>query len=155
MRHLLVPCLKSLIILFNKHVEYGVQVLPSKSSCACSAESQTLTVGVFSKVRVYCRCQARRKGSSCSKDPNSPMASRQGFLKTGLGKRVGGCMISSWSFFWLVGGEVTGWCFRNLSLLVPTSLVSVCLWSACSVTILHLHRGLSFCRRTPRYAPGC
>ena len=55
---------------------------------------------------------------------------RQGFLKTVL--RVGGCVSNSWTFFRLVGGEVTGWCFRNLSLLLPTTLGSVCLWSACS-----------------------
>ena len=37
------------------------------------------------------------------------------------------CLIRSWTFFWLVDGKVTGWCFRNLSILVPASLSS----SAC------------------------
>ena len=33
------------------------------------------------KYSVYYRCQARRMGSSCSKDPNSPVAFREGVLK--------------------------------------------------------------------------
>ena len=33
------------------------------------------------KYSVYCRCQARRTGSSCSKDLNSPKAFREGVLK--------------------------------------------------------------------------
>ena len=58
-----------------------------------------------------------------------------------LGERVVGCVISSWTFFWLDGGEVTGWCFRNLNVLVPTSLGS----SACGqlvVTIKNLGVGV-------------
>ena len=59
------------------------------------------------------------------------MAFRQGFLRTMLGEKVSGYMISSRPF-WLVGGEVTGWYFWNLNLLIPTSLGSACSWSACS-----------------------
>ena len=36
------------------------------------------------------------------------MAFRKRSLKTGWGKGVVGCMLSSWTFFWLVGGEVIG-----------------------------------------------
>ena len=36
---------------------------------------------------------------------------RQGFLKSVLGESVSRCVISSWPFFWLVGGEVTMLCF--------------------------------------------
>ena len=43
--------------------------------------------------------QASRMGSLCSKDPNSRMAFRQGFLKTVLEERVVGCVISSCTFF--------------------------------------------------------
>ena len=59
---------------------------------------------------------------------------RQGFLKTVLGERVPGCMISSWRIFWLFDAEVAGWCFRNLTinLLIPSSLWSMCLRSAVS-----------------------
>lgn len=35
-------------------------------------------------------------------------------------------------FFWLAGDKVTGWCLGNLSLLVPISLESICLWWAYS-----------------------
>ena len=74
--------------------------------------------------------QARRTGSSCSKDPDSLMAFREGFLKATFEVRFAGCVI----FSWLVGGKVTRWYFGNLNHqpLVPTRLWSTCLWSACS-----------------------
>ena len=56
--------------------------------------------------------QARRIGSSCSKDLNSLMVFKEGFLKAALGVRVVGCLISLWTFFWLVGAEVTQRYFR-------------------------------------------
>ena len=74
------------------------------------------------------------------------------FSKAKFGVRAAGCV----TFFWLVGGEVIGWCFWNLNLLVPASLGSTCLWSACG------HHpppgwwwGFRFCRTTQRYVPGC
>ena len=65
--------------------------------------------------------QARRTGSSCSKHLNSLMAFREGFLKSTLGVRIMGCVISSWTFFWLVGGEIKWWCSRNLNHQPPGS----------------------------------
>ena len=49
-------------------------------------------------------------------------------------------------FFWLVGGEVTGWCLGILivNFLVPASLGSMCCGQH-MITILYLGRGLSFC----------
>ena len=44
------------------------------------------------KCRVYCRHQARNKGSLGSKDSNSLMVFRKAFLKTVFGVRVTGCM---------------------------------------------------------------
>ena len=69
----------------------------SNSDSECLQQSKGLFAG----------CQARRTGSSCSKDPDSLMAFRQGFLKTVLGERVEGYINSLWTF-WLVGCEVTG-----------------------------------------------
>lgn len=87
---------------------------------------------------------------------NSPVVFRQRFLKTVLGE---GCrmVIILWTFFFLVGGEVIEWCFRNLnhSLLVPRSLEgSMCFWLAYSQ---HSPQGrsLSFCQTTQRYASDC
>ena len=37
---------------------------------------------------MYCRRQARRMGSSCSKDPDSLIAFRKGFLKATVGMRI-------------------------------------------------------------------
>ena len=96
---------------------------------------------------LFAGCQARRTGNSCSKDPNSPMAFRQGFLKTVIGERVVGCVTSSWTLFWLVGNSV----------MFPESRSSTFwfqpVWGlrACDqhvVTILHLDGGLSFSRTT-------
>ena len=42
------------------------------------------------------------------------MVFREMYLKTVLGVRVTGCVISSWTLFGLVDGKVTGWCFSNL-----------------------------------------
>lgn len=128
-------------------------LLPSKGSCTHAAKSQTLTVGACGRVRVYSAGrQARRTGNSCSKHQNILMNFGQGFLKTMWGGRVVGYVISLWTFFWLTGGEVIGWCFGNLSLLVPASLRSVSLWSACSHHPLPggggMVWGLSFCRTT-------
>ena len=50
-------------------------------------------------------------GGSCSKESNSLMAFREGFLKATFGVRVAGCM----TFFQVVCGEVIGWCYRNLN----------------------------------------
>ena len=79
--------------------------------------------------------QARRMGSSCSKDLNPLMAFREGFLKaTLLGLKVVGCMISSWTFFELVVVRSLGGILEVniINLLVPTSLGSTCLWAECS-----------------------
>ena len=58
-------------------------------------------------------------GSLCSKDPNFPVVFREELLKAKFGVRPAGCV----TFFWLEGGEVTGWSFRNLvlSLKLPSS----------------------------------
>lgn len=55
-------------------------------------------------------------GSLCSKDLNPLMGFRKEFLK----KNFHGGLLSV-SFFWLVRGEVTGWCSRNLALSLKLS----------------------------------
>ena len=49
------------------------------------------------------------------KRPKLPSGSQARVFKGNIGVRVAGCVISSWTFFWLVGDEVTGWCFGNLN----------------------------------------
>ena len=58
------------------------------------------------------RHQVRRTVSKCSINPNLSVAFKEGFLKAR--KRRESYAISSCTSFWLVGGEVTGWFFRNL-----------------------------------------
>ena len=64
--------------------------------------------------------------------------------------RVTGCVLSSWTFFWLGGGDITGWGIRNVSLLVPSRLGSTCLWSAPSTWVC-VWGSYSFYRTTQRY----
>ena len=66
------------------------------------------------------RGQAKRTGGWCSKNPNSLMAFREDFLKAKFGVRAAGRV----TFFWLVGGEVTGRCSRNLGLSLKLSIPS-------------------------------
>lgn len=106
------------------------------STCPSCSKDNLLTLVVVKESKVLiARHQAKTKDSSCSKDQNSLMAFREVFLKATLGVWVSGCLISSWTLFWLVGGEVTGWSFKNLNHqpLVPMSSESVYLWSAVSI----------------------
>lgn len=73
-----------------------------------SADTNLLFVVKESTV-LTAECHARRTGSWCSKDTNSPMAFRKGFLKAILGVRV----TAHRFFFWLVGAEITGWYFGD------------------------------------------
>ena len=50
--------------------------------------------------------QARSPGSYCLKDPDSLKAFMGRFLSIGLGRRVVGCVVILWTFFWSVCGEV-------------------------------------------------
>ena len=83
------------------------------------------------------------------KDQNSPMAFREEFLKAPFGVRAAEGM----TFFWLVGDEVTGWCFRNLSHQPSGSNPSRVHMFVFS--ILHLGWGPIFCRAIQRYALDC
>ena len=76
-------------------------------------------------------------------------------LKSVLGKFIG-CLISLWVFFWLVAGEITGWCFRNLHHQPSGSSQSgssAC--GQCVVTILHWMGALHFCSTTQRQTSDC
>ena len=101
-------------------------------------KASLLTVGCSErKYSVYCRHHARRTSSSNSNDLNSLMAFREGFLKTTLRVRVVACGL------WLVGGEATGWCFRNLihQLFLFQPVWRQVLVVKHIVTILHLGGG--------------
>ena len=69
-------------------------------------------------------CSAPRKenGSSCSNNPNSPVAFKGEFSKATLDVRVAACVISSWNFSSLVGGIRV--------FLAPVNLRSTYWWSA-------------------------
>ena len=56
------------------------------------------------KCNVYCRCQEESRQLALQR----PTAFRDWLLKAGWGGWVVRCVISSWTFFWLVGGQVFG-----------------------------------------------
>ena len=73
------------------------------------------------------------------------------FLGEGNGYPLQCSCLGNITFFWLVGGEVTRWCSRNLIIcLLPTSLESIGLCSALSYC-LPPEWDSRFCRRTQRY----
>ena len=76
------------------------------------------------------RYQARSPGSWCLTGLNFLKDFRVRFSKIGWGRGVVGCVISLWTFFSLVGDEGTG--VNIITLLVLTSVGSVCLWAAYS-----------------------
>ena len=63
------------------------------------------------------------------KRPRFPEGAKKRFLKTGWGRGVMGYATSSWTAFWLTGGEVSK---RQRVLLVPTGLGSPRLCAAYS-----------------------
>ena len=76
------------------------------SACPRSKANLLTPGGGEGKCSTYCRRQARSQGSLVLKRPELPEAFRGRFIKTGGGRGLVGCVISSWTFFWLVGGEV-------------------------------------------------
>lgn len=127
-------------------------MLPSTLGFTCLLHSKAnlLTLGCTEgKYSIY--LQGTKQGECAAqtqKAQTSQWLSRKGFLRQYL--RWG--LQVKW-LSWLVGDEVTGILTRNLtmSLLVPISLESLCLWSAYSH---HLPLGwgyLTFYRTTHRY----
>ena len=55
-----------------------------------------------------CRAPSKENRQLMLKRPELPDGFQARIFKDVLGERVVGCLISSWTFFWLVGGEVTG-----------------------------------------------
>ena len=97
---------------------YIWRMLSSPSLCAsCTVRANKPNHESLTQRKVYCKGQARNTGGSCSKDPHSPMVFREEFSKIKFGVRAAGCV----TFFWLVGGEVIGWCSRNLVLNLKLS----------------------------------
>ena len=114
------------------------------------------------------RTKRKRAASAQKTWTPSSMAFREGLFKskqlTSFEVQVAGCIVSLWTFFWLAGGEVTGWCFKNirrflhhpsgsnqsgvylLSAVVSTFHLCVCVW---------WEVGLSFCGTSQRYSSEC
>lgn len=71
-------------------------------------------------------CRVSRTGSSCSKDLNSQKAFGEEVLKAKWGGGLQGAWSAYGHFFWLVGGNATGWYYISgvnvINLLVQISL---------------------------------
>lgn len=94
------------IIVFK--IIYKVVVLLNQRVCLpqCSNAHLLTLDGCGGKCNIYCRCQERSPWQLVLKGPNTLMASRERFSKPRLRECVAGCVISSWTFFCMIGGEV-------------------------------------------------
>ena len=79
---------------------------------------------VVKESTVYCKAPSKENRHLMLKRPK-PLDGFQGrVFKDSVRERVPGCAISSCTVLWLADGEVTGWCFRNLSYQPSSSNLS-------------------------------
>ena len=100
-----------------------------------SSKANLLTLGwQWGKYRAWLAGPSRENGQLMFKKPELPDGLQKRVFKGKVREMIARCVISLWTSFLLVGGEVTGWCFRDLNYqpLIPTSSGSMCWWSACS-----------------------
>ena len=117
-------------------------LLPNSGSAAHYSKASTpeTTVDWKWKLALFKRPATEEKADSCPKTSSKDSAWSWKFLKgESFGEEVRIYYLSLWAdFFWLVGGEVTGWCSRNLVLnlkLTPSTwlggLSSCCCCCCC------------------------
>ena len=120
--------------------------------CAWQSEAE-LKCQSLEQRKGYCTGQARRTSYLYSW-----LKFRDGFqtmVKYSIGRGSQDThMISSWTFFWLVGDEVTD-DVLGISAFWFQAVWGLCACSQHVVTIYHLGGGLSFHRTTQRYASDC
>ena len=101
------------------------------------------------KCSVYCKAKQGKLVTTAK----TPKALQEGF-KGKVRKRVMECLISLWTFFWLVDSEVTRWCYRGQCYqLSGSSFWGLHADSHC--TILTPGGGFSTCKTTQAYGSGC
>ena len=93
-------------------VQGYITVVESKFMCPTHSKANQIEMSEFGARKVYFMSQARRMGSSCSKDANSLMVFKEEFLKENF-VNVGWGVCD---FLLMVGGEITGWHVRNHNL---------------------------------------
>ena len=119
------PNLWAFFFFFNLSIvdlQCCVSITEPKFVCPTHSEAKQTKTLELGAEKGLLQGQARRIGVLCSKTLNSLMVFREKLLKAKFGVRAAGCV----TFFWLAGGEVTGWCSRNLvftvfSLKLPSS----------------------------------
>ena len=102
-------------------------------------------------ILVHTEHQARRMGSSCSRDLNSLMAFREEFLKTGLGR-------GSWVCDQLLHNSLIGWWWGNRKMFWESQF-SGSSWSGVCMLVVSIQLtstwwGFSICRTTQGYGSG-
>ena len=106
--------------------------------------------------KVQCLLQGTKQGewAAHAQGTSTLMGFREGILKETFGVRVVACGLSSGQLVVRWHSDVSG--ILLISLLVPTSLESVCLWSVCSHQASPgWGRGLRFYRTTQRFVSDC
>ena len=73
----------------------------------CWNKASLLTPGCGEgKCSIYCKAKQGAWATNAQKAWTSPFTKR--YFKDSVREKVLGCVISSWPFFWLVGGKVIG-----------------------------------------------
>ena len=85
------------------------------------------------KYSIYYRAPSEESGQLILKRLELPRDFQERIFKVMLEVRVAGCVISAWSFFWLVSDEVIEWRFGNLCHQPSASKESVVLVFVVSV----------------------
>ena len=149
-----------------------LQMLPNQTGVHSpdAQQSQSTDTGLWrSKVQCFLQGTKQRKGKEqlVLKRPELLNGFQGRSFKnkhlTSFEVQVAGCIISLWTFFWMAGGDVIGWCFKNIRrflhhpfgsnqsgvymFIVSCSHhpLSGCVWGG----------GLSFCGTTQRYSSEC
>lgn len=67
------------------------------------------------KIQCFITGAMQEQQAANAQRPKLPDGLQGKDFKDSVGVRVAGCVISSWTLFWRVEGEVTWWHFRNLN----------------------------------------
>ena len=76
-----------------------------------SSKANLLQQIVVKESTVFFAGPSKEDGKLMFQRPKLPVGFQGRVFKGEVRERATGCLISSWTFFWLVGGEVTGWYF--------------------------------------------
>ena len=121
----------------------------------CTAKAVCWHWVVMKESTAFIAGPSKENGQLVVKRPKLPSDFWQRVSKGKVKESVSGCLISSWTFFWLVGGEVTRWYFGSQHHQLgskPPGVYVLC--GQHVVNFFHLVEVLSICRTIKGYGSG-